>query len=389
MSIGGCVIGVKKNMIIRCDSYNNVPLLGTNGCYFYTPELVLRQLERMQIRPSDEPRGKVRLYEHDDELIKKAKDAWDNLVVRDDQQRGTARVHSTPEYDSSRATRVGEVTISPPLPREENLSSKEKELQDMIETLREEMNIVDGKRQDAQIEIIRRNHETEKLKKELKIEKEAFVPSTLKKGKTKASVEICKLKEQLEAHRRIMEMDSQKRIELKEELKSFKRAIHLRDVRIAELERDLRSSQQEVVMGQDQVVHLTERVSHLQEVQQNMDKYQEVVAKAKCKTKWYKRRAYELQSECNNMGLELKWEEEDKQKELEAAKRITEEVEGCKEMWKHRSISMLGHWETLSYGWLEDFESVYQGSIIVGVNLPTKVRAFFNGYHNTTQGVGN
>ncbi|XP_019417206.1 PREDICTED: intracellular protein transport protein USO1-like [Lupinus angustifolius] len=255
--------------------------------------------------------------------------------------------------------------------------------------MREQMNIVDGKRKYAQIKIMRKNHEIEKLKKELKIENEAFVPATLKKAKTEASVEIYKLKEQLETQRRIIEMDSKKRDELKEELKGFKMVIHLRDVRIVELERDLRSSQQEAVMGQDQVAHLTERLSHLQEMQQNMDEYREALAKAKCKTKWYKRMAYELQSECNNMGLELKWREEDKQKELEAAKIIIEEVEGCKEMWKQRSISLLEHWETLSYGWLEDFESVYQESIKVGVNLPTNVRAFFNDYHNKAQGVRN
>ncbi|KAF1892926.1 hypothetical protein Lal_00044317 [Lupinus albus] len=46
------------------------------------------------------------------------------------------------------------------------------------------------------------------------------------------------------------------------------------------------------------------------------------------------------------MDLELNWKEDDKQKELEAARKTTEEVEECKEMWRHRSISLLGHWET-------------------------------------------
>ncbi|OIW04613.1 hypothetical protein TanjilG_30511 [Lupinus angustifolius] len=55
-------------------------------------------------------------------------------------------------------------------------------------------------------------------------------------------------------------------------------------------------------MGQDQFTHLTERVAHLQEVQQNLDRYREALAKAKCKTKWYKRRAYELQSESTIWG---------------------------------------------------------------------------------------
>ncbi|KAF1868093.1 hypothetical protein Lal_00034035 [Lupinus albus] len=116
-----------------------------------------------------------------------------------------------------------------------------------------------------------------------------------------------------------------------------------------------------------------------------MNGYQEALARAKGKTKWYKRKVYELQSECNNMGLELNWKEEDK--ELEAARKTTEEVEECKEMWRHRSISVLGHWETISYDWLEDFESVYQESIKAEASLLTKIRTFFNNYQNTAQGI--
>ncbi|KAF1892902.1 hypothetical protein Lal_00035426 [Lupinus albus] len=157
--------------------------IDTNGCFFYTPELVLRQLGRMQIRPADEPKSIIRLYGDDDDMVKKVKEAWDKLVLREDQQRGIARVSSTPEYDSWRANRVGKVTISPPLPREECLSSREKELQSTIETLRDQMNIIDGKRQDALIEVIRKDHEIEVLKKELKIEKEAYASATLKRAK--------------------------------------------------------------------------------------------------------------------------------------------------------------------------------------------------------------
>ncbi|KAF1888517.1 hypothetical protein Lal_00011290 [Lupinus albus] len=379
----------QKSMIIRCGSYNNVPLLGTNGCFFYTPELVLRQLGRMQIRPADEPKSIICLYGDDNDLVKKVKEAWDKLVLREDQQRGIARVRSTSEYDSWRADRVGEVTISPPLPREECLSSREKELQSTIETLREQMNIIDGKRQDALIEVMRKNHEIEVLKKELKIEKEAYVPATLKRAKTEAYVQIHKLREQLDAQREAMATETGQKTELKERLEDFRRAVHLRDKRIAELERDLRMSQQHATEGQNQVDQLIERVSHLEEVQRRMNEYQEALARAKAKTKWYKRKAHELQSECNNMGLELNWKEEDKQKELEAARKTIEEVEECKEMWRHRSISLLGHWETLSYGWLKDFEFVYQESIRAGASIPTEIRIFFNNYQNTAQGIRN
>ncbi|KAF1855396.1 hypothetical protein Lal_00037368 [Lupinus albus] len=161
-----------------------------------------------QKRPADEPKSIICLYGDDNDLVKRSRRLGISLSSREDQQRGIARVAvhlRAPKY---------------------------------IETLREQMNIIDGKRQDALIE--------------------------------------------------------------------------------------------------------------------------EALARAKAKTKWYKRKAYELQSECNNMGLELNWKEEDKQKELEAARKTIEEVEECKEMWRHRSISLLGHWETLSYGWLEDFEFVYQ-----------------------------
>ncbi|CAL0309638.1 unnamed protein product [Lupinus luteus] len=322
----------QKCMIVRCGSYNNVPLPGTNGCFFYTPELVLRQLGRMQIKPSDELKSVICLYEDDDALIKKVKAAWDNLVIREDQQRGAARVRSTPEYNYWRAARVGEVIVTPPLPTEENLSPREKDLQGMVETLREQMNIIDEKKQDALIQIIKKDHEIGKLKKELKIEKEAYVPATLKRAKTEASVEIRKLKDQLEAQRQVMKVEARKSAELKEELRSFKKVVHLRDMRITELERDLGLSRQQVVMEQDQISHLTEQVSHLQAVQHKMSEYRETLAKAKGKTKWYKRRANELQSECNNMKLELNWKEEDKQKEIGAARRFTEEVEECKEM---------------------------------------------------------
>ncbi|XP_019455114.1 PREDICTED: uncharacterized protein LOC109356238 [Lupinus angustifolius] len=340
-----------------------------------------------KIRPSDEPNSIICLYEEEDELIGKVKEAWDNLVVREDQQRGAARVRSTPDYDSWRAARVGRVTISPPLPREEKLSSREKELEGIIETLREQVNIVDSKRQDVHIEIIRKNHEIEKLKTELKIEKETFVPATLKKAKTEASVEICKLKEQLEAQRRVMEIDSQKKVKVTNELRGFKKVVHLKDVRIVELERDLRSSQQQTVMEQDQVSHLIEQPSHLQEAQQMMDEYRNASSKAKGKTKWYKRMANELESKYNTLSLEFGWKEEDKQKELEEIKRATEELERCIEMWKHKSISLLGYWETVSYDWLQDFDSVYKESVKEGVKLPTKIKAYFNDYHNTTQGV--
>ncbi|KAF1883378.1 hypothetical protein Lal_00042278 [Lupinus albus] len=77
------------------------------------------------------------------------------------------------------------------------------------------------------------------------------------------------------------------------------------------------------------------------------------------------------------MGLELNWKEEDKQKELEAAWKTIEEVGECKEMWRH------------NYGWLEDFESVYQEIIRAGASIPTKIRTFFNNYQNTTQGIRN
>ncbi|KAF1892633.1 hypothetical protein Lal_00037371 [Lupinus albus] len=295
------------------------------------------------------------------------------IRCREDQQRGIARVRSTPEYDSWRADRVGEVTISPLFPREECLSSREKELQSTIETLREQMNIIDGKRQDALIEVMRKNHEIEVLKKELKIEKEAYVPTTLKRAKTEAYVQIHKLREQLDTQREAMATKTRQKTELKEQLGDFRRVVHLRDKRIVELERDLRMSQQHATEGQNQVDHLIERVSHLEEVQRRMKEYQEALARAKAKTKWYKRKAYELQSECNNMGLESNWKEKDKQKELEAARKTIEEVEECKEMWRHRSISLLGHWETLSYGWLEDFESVYQEIIRAGASIPTKI----------------
>ncbi|KAF1867335.1 hypothetical protein Lal_00049764 [Lupinus albus] len=336
----------QKSMIIRCGSYNNVPFLGTNGCFFYTPELVLRQLGRMQIRPADEPKSIICLYGDDSDLVKKVKEAWDKLVLRDDQQRGIARVRSTPEYDIWRADRVGEVTISPPLPREECLSSREKELQSTIETFREQMNIIDGKRQDALIEVTRKDHEIKVLKKELKIEKETYVPATLKRAKTEASLHTHKLREQLDVHREAMATETRQKTELKEQLGDFQRAVHLRDKRIAELERDLRMSHQHAIKGQNQ-------------------------------------------SECNNMGLELNWKEEDKQKELEAARNTIEEVEECKEMWRHRSISLMGHWETLNYDWLEDFESVYQESLQAGASLPAKIQTFFNNYQNTAQGIRN
>ncbi|KAF1855150.1 hypothetical protein Lal_00030315 [Lupinus albus] len=58
-------------------------------------------------------------------------------------------------------------------------------------------------------------------------------------------------------------------------------------------------------------------------------------------------------------------------------------------MWRHRSISLLGHWETLSYGWLKDFEFVYQESIRAGASIPTEIRTFFNNYQNTAQGIRN
>ncbi|KAF1876675.1 hypothetical protein Lal_00031583 [Lupinus albus] len=148
-------------------------------------------------------------------------------------------------------------------------------------------------------------------------------------------------------------------------------------------------SQQHATEGQNQVDQLIGRVSHLEEVQRRMNEYQEALARAKAKTKWYKRKAHELQSECNNMGLELNWKEEDKQKELEAARKTVEEVEECKEMWRHRSISLLGHWETLSYGWLKDFEFVYQESIRAGASIPTEIRIFFNNYQNIAQGIRN
>ncbi|KAF1867868.1 hypothetical protein Lal_00012764 [Lupinus albus] len=153
----------------------------------------------MQIRPADEPKSIIRLYGDDDDLVKKVKEAWDKLFLREDQQRGIARVRSTPEYDSWRTNRVGEVIISPPLPREECLSSRENKLQSIIETLREQMNIIDGKRKDALIEVMRKDHEIKVLKKDLKIEKEAYVPATLKRAKTEAFVKIHKLRKQLEA----------------------------------------------------------------------------------------------------------------------------------------------------------------------------------------------
>ncbi|KAF1868059.1 hypothetical protein Lal_00034000 [Lupinus albus] len=243
------------------------------------------------------------------------KEAWDKLVLREDQQRGIARVRSTPEYDSWRA----------------------------------------------------------------------YVPAILKRAKTEASVQIHKLSEQLEARRQAMAADTRQKTELKEELGDFQRAVCLRDKRIAELERDLRMSQQHAIEGKNQVDHVIERASDLEEVQRRMNGYQEALARVEGKTKWYKRKVYELQSECNNMGLELNWKEEDK--ELDAARKTTEEVEECKEMWRHRSIYVLGHWETISYDWLEDFESVYKESIKVGASLPTKIRTFFNNYQNTAQGI--
>ncbi|KAE9617714.1 hypothetical protein Lalb_Chr03g0038261 [Lupinus albus] len=257
----------QKSMISRCGSYNNVSLLVTNGCFFYTPELVLRQLGQIQIKSADEPKSIIYLYGDDNDLVKKVKEAWDKLVLREDQQRGIARVRSRPEYDGWRADRVGEVKISPPLPREECLSSREKELQSTIETLREQMNIIDGKRQDALIEVMRKDHEIEVLKKELKIEKEAYVPATLKRAKTEASVQIHKLREQLDAQREAMATETRQKTELKEQLEDFRRAVHLRDKRITELERDLRMSQQHAMKGQNQVDHLIERVSHLEKVQ--------------------------------------------------------------------------------------------------------------------------
>ncbi|KAF1867313.1 hypothetical protein Lal_00049742 [Lupinus albus] len=213
----------QKSMIIRCGSYNNVPLLDTNVCFFNTPELVLRQLGRMQIRPADEPKSIICLYGDDSDLVKKVKEAWDKLVLREDQQRGIARVRSTPEYDIWRADRVGEVTISPPLPREECLSSREKELQSTIETFREQMNIIDGKRQDALIEVTRKDHEIKVLKKELKIEKETYVPATLKRAKTEASLHTHKLREQLDVHREAMATETRQKNELKEQLGDFQR----------------------------------------------------------------------------------------------------------------------------------------------------------------------
>ncbi|KAF1868051.1 hypothetical protein Lal_00033992 [Lupinus albus] len=196
----------------------------------------------------------------------------------------------------------------------------------------------------------------------------AYVPAILKRAKTEASVQIHKLSEQLEARRQAMAADTRQNTELKEQLGDFQRAVRLRDKRIAELERDLGMSQQHAIEGQNQVDHVIERASDLEVVQRRMNGYQEALARAKGKTKWYKRK-----------------KEEDK--ELEAARKTTEEVEECKEMWRHRSISVLGHWETISYDWLEDFESVYQESIKAEASLPTKIRTFFNNYQNTAQGI--
>ncbi|KAF1867856.1 hypothetical protein Lal_00012752 [Lupinus albus] len=166
-----------------------------------------------------------------------------------------------------------------------------------------------------------------------------------------------------------MVVDTRQKTELKEQLGDFQRVVHLRHKRIAKLERDLRISQQHTIEGQNQVDHLIERVSHLEEVKRRMNEYQEALAKAKGKTKWYKRKAYELQSECNNM-------EEDKQRELEATRKTTKEAEECKEMWRNKLISLPGHWETLK-------------SIKAGASLSTKIRTFFNNYQNIAQGIRN